>query len=146
MPTKATEVRLVFRRAPRLPFIPTSRRSPAPNQLVVRIDPNTGVRMALDARRADRSGASEIDLDMNFAAEGGEAPTPYEVLLFAALVGDSSHFTRQDGVEQSWRILQPLLDAPPKAIRYAQGSWGPTEADKLLVGHGGWHSPWVSGS
>ena len=44
---------------------------------------------------------------------GGEGATPYEVLLHAALVGESTRFTRQDGVEQTWRIMQPLLDAPP---------------------------------
>jgi glucose-6-phosphate 1-dehydrogenase len=143
MPTSQTELRLVFRTAPRLPFIPQSRRRPQPSQLVFRIDPRSGIRMVLDAQRADRRGAAEIDLDMQFAQEGGEGATPYEVLLHAALVGDASHFTRQDSVEECWRIVQPLLDAPPKAIRYAQGSWGPAEAEKLPSGFGGWRGPWL---
>jgi glucose-6-phosphate 1-dehydrogenase len=143
MPTSQTELRLVFRTAPRLPFIPQSRRRPQPSQLVFRIDPHSGIRMVLDAQRADRRGAAEIDLDMQFAQEGGEGATPYEVLLHAALVGDASHFTRQDSVEECWRIVQPLLDAPPKAIRYAQGSWGPAEAEKLPSGFGGWRGPWL---
>jgi glucose-6-phosphate 1-dehydrogenase len=142
MPTRQTEVRLMFRHPPRLPFITRSRRSPAPNQLVIRVDPGTGVRMSLDAQRADRPGASEIDLDMSFAEEGGEGPTPYENLLQAALEGDSSHFTRQDGVEECWRIFQPLLDDPPKAIVYPQGSWGPEQAAKITHGHAGWQTPW----
>ena len=50
---------------------------------------------------------------MEFADEGGEGATPYEVLLAAAMVGDSTRFTRQDGVEETWRIMQPLLDDPP---------------------------------
>ena len=50
---------------------------------------------------------------MEFADEGGEGPTPYEVLLHAAMVGDSARFTRQDGVEETWRVMQPLLDEPP---------------------------------
>ena len=87
--------------------------------------------MVLDALRADRRGAAEIDLEMEFAKEGGEGATPYEVLLHAALIGDASHFTRQDSVEECWRIVEPLLDSPPKAIRYPQGSWGPAEAEKL---------------
>ena len=145
MPTSQTELRLVFRNAPRLPFIPQSRRRPQPSQLVFRIDPESGIRMVLDAQRADRRGAAEIDLDMEFANEGGEGATPYEVLLHAALVGDASHFTRQDSVEECWRIVQPLLDAPPKAIRYAQGSWGPAEAEKLTSGFGGWRGPWLPG-
>jgi glucose-6-phosphate 1-dehydrogenase len=65
------------------------------------------------------------------------------VLLRAALVGDSTRFTRQDGVEETWRIMQPLLDAPPPVHPYRPGSWGPAEADALTADHGGWHSPWV---
>jgi glucose-6-phosphate 1-dehydrogenase len=66
------------------------------------------------------------------------------VLLHAALVGDSTRFTRQDGVEETWRVMQPLLDAPPPVHRYAQGSWGPEAADTLIQGHGRWHGPWVT--
>ena len=74
---------------------------------------------------------------------GGEGATPYEVLLHAAMVGDATRFTRQDGVEQTWRIMQPLLDAPPPVHVYAPGSWGPAEADGLVKGHSRWHEPWL---
>jgi glucose-6-phosphate 1-dehydrogenase len=143
LPVRATEIRLIFRHPPRLPFLPSARRRPAPDQLIVRVDPQTGIRISLDAQRADHPGASEIDLDMDFASEGGEGATPYEVLLRAALDGDSSRFTRQDGVEECWRIVQPVLDAPPKSIPYAQGSWGPKEAQGITAGHIGWQSPWL---
>jgi glucose-6-phosphate 1-dehydrogenase len=143
LPITQTELRLVFRHAPRLPFIPSGRRRPEPSQIVIRVDPHTGIRIVLDAHRADKSGASEIDLDMEFEKEGGAGATPYEVLLHAALVGDASHFTRQDNVEECWRVLQPLLDAPPAVIPYAQGSWGPSEAAELLDGFGGWRGPWL---
>jgi glucose-6-phosphate 1-dehydrogenase len=145
LPASLTELRLVFRHPPRLPFIPSARRRPGPSQVVFRIDPHTGIRMVLDAQRADKPGASEIELDMEFAKEGGEGPTPYEVLLHAALIGDASHFTRQDSVEQCWRVVQPLLDSPPTCISYAQGSWGPAEADLLVSGFGEWRGPWLSG-
>jgi glucose-6-phosphate 1-dehydrogenase len=143
LPVTQTELRLVFRRAPRLPFISGGRRGPEPSQIVFRIDPHAGIRIALDALRADKSTVSEIDLDMEFAREGGEGATPYEVLLHAALVGDASHFTRQDNVEECWRVIQPLLDSPPKVIPYAQGSWGPEEADALVKAHGGWRGVWL---
>jgi glucose-6-phosphate 1-dehydrogenase len=143
LPVTQTEVRLLFRRAPRLPFIPSGRHRPEPSQIVIRIDPNTGIRIALDAVRQDKSGASEVDLDMEFEKEGGAGATPYEVLLNAALVGDASHFTRQDNVEECWRIVQPLLDAPPQVIPYAQGSWGPPEAEKLTAGFGDWRGLWL---
>ena len=61
----------------------------------------------------------------------------------AALVGDSSHFAREDMVEETWRVIQPLLDSPPRAYAYKKGSWGPKEADRLVSQVGGWRSPWV---
>ena len=101
---------------------------------MVKLDPSTGIRLVVDAHRADKGGPAPIELDMEFAEEGGEGPTPYEVLLHAALVGDSTRFTRQDGVEETWRIMQPLLDAPPPVHAYAPGSWGPAEADEARRG------------
>jgi glucose-6-phosphate 1-dehydrogenase len=115
-----------------------------PNQFVVRLDPSTGTRLVLDAHRADAGGPQAITLDMEFAQEGGEAPTPYEVLLLDALHGESARFTRQDGVEETWRIMQPLLEDPPPVHAYAPGSWGPEAAAQLVKGHGGWHGPWVA--
>jgi glucose-6-phosphate 1-dehydrogenase len=81
---------------------------------------------------------------MEFAAEGGEGATPYEVLLHAALSGNSVRFTRQDCVEEAWRIMQPLIDDPPPVHPYKPGSWGPAEADELVAGHGRWRDPWVA--
>src|ERR1019366_1313590 len=138
-----TELRLVFKHPPRLGFISEAGRRPQPSQIVVKIDPATGVRIVLDALRADEVGAQAIELDMEFAQEGGEGATPYEVLLHAALEGEATHFTREDSVEACWRILQPLLDSPPPAHPYKKGSWGPATADQLTKGFGGWHGPWV---
>jgi glucose-6-phosphate 1-dehydrogenase len=144
LPTTQTELRLVFRRPPKLRFMSAGTHVPADGQLVVKLDPTTGVRMEIDAHRADKRGPQAITLDMEFAQEGGEAPTPYEVLLHAAMDGNSTPFTRQDSVEETWRIMAPLLDAPPPVHRYAPGSWGPSEADQLLAGVGRWHGPWVA--
>jgi glucose-6-phosphate 1-dehydrogenase len=142
LPATQTELRLVFKRPPRLGFGPATSR-PEPNQLVVRLDPSTGIRMQIDAHRADVAHIAPIELDMEFAAEGGEGPTPYEVLLHAAMNGDSTRFTRQDGVEETWRVMQPLLDAPPPVHTYAPGSWGPSAADDVVAGFGGWRKPWL---
>ncbi len=139
-----TELRLVFKHPPRLQFISVAHRRPQPSQIVVKIGPTTGIRMILDAHRADKQGPSEIELDMEFAQEGGEDATPYEVLLHAAMIGDSTHFTRQDMVEATWRIVQPLLDAPSPVHPYAKGSWGPEEAERLVSRFGGWHGPWTA--
>jgi glucose-6-phosphate 1-dehydrogenase len=141
LPITQTELRLVFRQAPRLGAAPA--RLPEPNQLVVRLDPATGIRLVVDAHRADTPGIAAVELDMEFSDEGGEGPAPYETLLRAAMVGDSSRFTRQDAVEETWRIMQPLLDAPPPVHGYAPASWGPAEADALVAGYGRWHQPWT---
>ena len=58
--------------------------------------------------------------------------------------GDSTPFTRQDSVEEAWRIMMPLLEHPPPVHPYAPGSWGPKEADQLVAGVGRWHEPWVA--
>ena len=112
--------------------------------MVIKLDPSTGIKVILDAQHADHQRIEPIDLTMEFAAEGGEGPTPYEVLLHAAMVGDSTRFMRQDGVEQTWRIFQPLLDAPPPVSLTRQGTWGPASADALVAGYGRWHGPWIA--
>jgi glucose-6-phosphate 1-dehydrogenase len=141
--TTQTELRIVLKNPPRLGF-KHGDRMPEPNQIVVKLDPTTGVRVILDAHRGDEQGAGRIDLDAEFAEQGGEGATPYEVLLEAAMRGDGMRFTRQDGVEEQWRIMQPLLDAPTPIQPYAPGSWGPEAGDKLVAGHGRWHGPWVT--
>jgi glucose-6-phosphate 1-dehydrogenase len=142
LPVSETEVRLVFQEPPRL-GLGMWGDGRDPDQLVVRLDPLTGVRIVLDARRADDRRPESITLDMEFAEEGGEGPTPYEVLLRAAMVGQATRFTRQDGVEQTWRIMQPLLDAPPDVHSYSPGSWGPAAAESLVAEYGGWQGPWT---
>ncbi len=144
LPVTQTELRLVFKHPPRLGFGITGADGPEANQLVVKLDPTTGIRLLVDAQRADNAKPESVNLDMEFAAEGGEGATPYEVLLHAALIGDSKRFKRQDSVEQGWRVMQPLVDAPPPVHGYAKGSWGPAEANDLLAGHGAWHGPWVA--
>jgi glucose-6-phosphate 1-dehydrogenase len=142
LPVTETEVRLVFQEPPRL-GLGMWGDGRDPDQLVVRLDPLTGIRIVLDARRADDRRPESITLDMEFAEEGGEGPTPYEVLLRAAMVGQATRFTRQDGVEQTWRIMQPLLDAPPDVHSYSPGSWGPAAAESLVAEYGGWQRPWT---
>jgi glucose-6-phosphate 1-dehydrogenase len=143
LPITQTELRLVFQRPPVMAFHAARSREPEPMQIVVKLDPATGVRLLVEAQRGHTVEPEQINLDVEFADEGGEGPTPYEVLLLAAMHGDATRFTRQDGVEDAWKVMQPLLDAPPPVHPYAKGSWGPGEADQLLAGHGRWHEPWV---
>jgi glucose-6-phosphate 1-dehydrogenase len=142
LPITQTELRLVFKQPPRLGF-GLRPEDAEPDQLVIRFDPSTGVRFVLEARRSGVREVQPITLDMQFADEGGEGATPYEVLLHAAMAGETVRFTRQDGVEEAWRIMQPLLDAPPPVHAYAPGSWGPEAANDLVAAYGGWRDPWI---
>jgi glucose-6-phosphate 1-dehydrogenase len=138
---RVTEVRLVFRRPPRLRFV---ERQSDPNQMVLRIDPNPGLRTGLTSKGAqEHSSYRQVHLDMLFATELGQPLQPYERLLADAIAGDDHLFTREDSVEETWRIVQPLLDHPPPVHTYPQGSWGPEEADGLIRGFSTWHAPWL---
>jgi glucose-6-phosphate 1-dehydrogenase len=143
LPVTQTEVRLIFREPPRLGFGDPSSHRPEPDQLVIKLDPSTGIRFLLEAQRSDVREPEPIHLDMEFADEGGEGATPYEVLLLAAMQGNSMRFTRQDNIEETWRINAPLIKKPPKVHPYKPGSWGPKAAERLVADYGGWHGPWL---
>jgi glucose-6-phosphate 1-dehydrogenase len=140
--TRVTEVRLIFRRPPELRFIGQQRHC-EPNQIVLRIDPNPGLRSGLNSKGSEEHTLQAVHLDMTFAQELGPALEPYERLLSDAIAGDDHLFTRQDSVEETWRIVQPLLDQPPPVHSYPRGSWGPEEADELVRGFTSWHDPWL---
>jgi glucose-6-phosphate 1-dehydrogenase len=143
LPTTQTELRLVFKPSPNLGF-GLRRATNEPDQFVIKLDPSTGVQVALNAQRADAPTPESVKLEMEFSQQGGEGATPYEVLLNAAMLGQATRFTRQDGVEEQWRIMQPLLDSPPPVHGYAPASWGPVAAEALVADHGGWRGPWIA--
>ena len=144
LPVTVTEVRVVFNTTPWLGFVPKDSPRPEPNQLVLRIGPKPGARLRMQAKAADEAALRSVQLDMEFESFGGEGPTPYEVLLEAAMRGDSSHFARQDAVEETWRVVQPLIDSPPPVEVYEPGTWGPASVDDLVREYGGWRSPWLA--
>jgi glucose-6-phosphate 1-dehydrogenase len=141
LPVHVTEVRLLLHRTPRVSFLPRLTRAD-PNQVVLRIDPDPGMRLQLSAL-ASQSWRT-VHLDTSFTRELGEPAEPYERLLHAAIIGDHQLFARQDSVEETWRIVQPLLDNPPEVRPYPRGSWGPPEAESLVKGHPRWQPPWVA--
>ena len=103
LPVTQTELRLVFKRPPPPRIRAPATGSPSRTSSSSSSTPRPGSGSSSTAHRADEAGSGPIELDMEFAPEGGEGPTPYEVLLHAALIGDSTRFTRQDGVEETWR-------------------------------------------
>jgi glucose-6-phosphate 1-dehydrogenase len=143
LPVTVTEVRVVFNTTPWLGFVPKDAPRPEPNQLVLRIGPRPGARLRMQAKHAEEQALRSVQLDMEFAEFGGEGPIAYEVLLDAAMSGESSNFARQDAVEETWRVVQPLIDAAPPVEVYEPGTWGPASADDLVRDYGGWRSPWL---
>jgi glucose-6-phosphate 1-dehydrogenase len=143
--TRSTEVRLLFTRPPRLAFLDQPQHTP-PNQLVFRIDSDPGLRLVVLSKDAQGRASRDVHLDLAFAAELGAPPGPYERLLHDALTGEYTLFTREDVVEETWRVLQPLIEQPSAAHTYLRGSWGPPEADTLLRGHPAWQPPWLPDS
>ena len=141
MPVEVTEVRVIFREPPRLGI--GGRMIPDPDELVLRIKPEPGAELCLLAKRAGEDALQRVHLDLLFEDQVGDQPEPYERLLRDALNGDTQLFPNQDSVEETWRIVQPLLDGPCEVEPYARGTWGPPRASELLHGHGGWRKLWL---
>ncbi|WP_068189932.1 glucose-6-phosphate dehydrogenase [Mycobacterium sp. UM_CSW] len=140
LPQKVTEVRMFLHHVPGFSFLP-NRRPPEPNQIVLRIDPDPGMRLQLSAQAGNSW--HDVHLDSSFAEDLGEAVRPYERLLYAAFTGDRQLFAREDAIEETWRIVQPVLDKPGRIHQYDPGSWGPEAAQSLLHGHHSWQEPWL---
>lgn len=143
LPVSATEVRLMLKPPPPLGFTDDDGVLD-PNQVVLRIDPSAGVRLVVQAQSRTSESLRTIDLDVDLG--GDDVPTPYEELLHAAVMGDATLFTREDVVEETWRVLGPLLDLGSAPEDYDPGSWGPAAADALAKDVGGWHKPWLDQS
>jgi glucose-6-phosphate 1-dehydrogenase len=142
MPVKASEVSVVFKRPPPLGI--GKGKTPEPNQLTLRIEPEPGSRIRLWAKKAGEEDFEAADLAVLFEKVPGEEPEPYERLLGDAIDGSSQLFTRQDTIEETWRIVQPLLEEPGPVHPYESGTWGPDEADDLIRGVCPWFEPWLS--
>ena len=138
---KATEVRICFKRPPRLglPGDPTARPQPAGHPH--RADP--GRAAALPRQGPWPRGGRARRLRRPLREDPiRQDPEPYERLLADAIAGGPL-FTREDAIEETWRIVQPLLDEPGPVVPYRKGSWGPPEADRLIRGVCEWVEPWL---
>jgi glucose-6-phosphate 1-dehydrogenase len=141
MPAKSSEVTVVFKRPPNLGI--GHGKTPEPNKMTIRIEPEPGSRMRLYAKKAGEEAFEPADLEVLFEREPGDDPEPYERLLGDAIAGVHTLFTRQDTIEETWRVVQPLLDDPGPVHPYAPGTWGPREANDLTRGIAQWSEPWL---
>jgi glucose-6-phosphate 1-dehydrogenase len=141
LPAKVTEVRIILTNPP--PIGIAGRAVPDSDELVVRIDPAAGASLLVEAKQPGGNTLRQVHLDLLFEEQMGDQPEPYERLLGDALAGDPEHFAREDIVDETWRIVQPLLEDPCELETYAPGSWGPEGAATLTAGYGGWRRPWL---
>ena len=109
----------------------------------MRIDPDPGTSILLEAKKPGEEALRRVHLDLLFNQQFGDQPGPYERLLADALAGNQQRFSREDAVLDTWRIVQPLVDNPCELETYRKASWGPEGASNLLHGYGGWRRPWV---
>ncbi|MFM9042607.1 MAG: glucose-6-phosphate dehydrogenase [bacterium] len=144
MPVTETEITVHFKQPPRLSLGPKSQ--PPPNTLTIRLNLTPGARIRFIAKEAGEDAYEPADLEVLFERKPGEEPEPYERLLSDALRGDQQLFTREDAVEETWRIVGPLLKRPPKVDTYKPGTWGPASARRLVRDVCDWESPWMPSS
>ena len=151
LPRRVTEIAVIFRRAPHLPFAKTDTEELGANQLVVRVQPDEGMTLRFGSK-VPGSAMEVRDVAMDFLY--GEAftessPEAYERLLLDVLLGDASLFPHNIEVEDSWRVIDPIEqywaeqnDKGDQPHLYRAGEWGPAAADDMLARDGrSWRRP-----
>jgi glucose-6-phosphate 1-dehydrogenase len=139
--TTSTEVDIRFRLAPAILMGERVGEVKRHNHMTLRISPDPGASLGVLLKEPGEDRSEPVHLGLSFREQLGEAPAPYERLLHDALVGDGTLFPRQDVIEETWRVLEPLLDAPPAVEPYEPGTWGPSSAERLAEPLGGWRIP-----
>jgi glucose-6-phosphate 1-dehydrogenase len=136
LPITCTEVYVKFRQVPPI----YEDQPPPPNYFRFRLNPELTIAMGAIIRSSGEKLAREqVELLVNHEPTPEELE-PYELLLGDAMKGDAFRFARMDYVDEAWRIVDPALQSDSPLYEYDPGTWGPPEADALVVGHG-WHNP-----
>jgi glucose-6-phosphate 1-dehydrogenase len=144
---RVTEIAVVFKKAPHLPFESTATEELGQNALVVRVQPDEGVTMRFGSKvPGTQMEVRDVTMDFGYGHSFTESsPEAYERLILDVLLGDPPLFPRHEEVELSWRILDPVIEhwatqgQPPP---YRSGSWGPDSAYEMLARTGRtWRRP-----
>ncbi|MGD0555002.1 MAG: glucose-6-phosphate dehydrogenase [Streptosporangiaceae bacterium] len=141
LPRRMTEIAVIFQRAPHLPFAATDTEELGQNAMVIRVQPDEGITVRFGSK-VPGSLMEVRDVNMDFAYGGSfteASPEAYERLLLDVLIGDPPLFPRQEEVELSWRILDPIEDfwaEFTKPDQYVSGTSGPASADALMARDG----------
>jgi glucose-6-phosphate 1-dehydrogenase len=148
LPEKLSQIIIEFKEPPHLLF-PKAQEHLTPNMLVLYLQPDEGIHLRFEAKVPDTgSQMRSVDMEFHYADSFGKTAIPeaYERLLLDVLTGDASLFTRADEVETAWGLIDPILhawEAEKQSLAfYDPGSWGPREADELLIREGRKWSTW----
>jgi glucose-6-phosphate 1-dehydrogenase len=144
---RVTEIALVFKRAPHLPFDTTMTEELGKNALVIRVQPDEGITTRFGSKvPGSQMEVRDVNMDFSYGAAFAEdSPEAYERLILDMLLGEPSLFPVNREVEYSWEILDPVLDRwaeHGKPDPYESGTWGPESAFKMIRGMGReWRRP-----
>lgn len=145
---RVTEIAVVFKRAPHLPFESTATKELGKNAIVIRVQPDEGVTMRFGAKVPGGTSMEVRDVSMDFGYGRSfteSSPEAYERLILDVLLGDPPLFPTTREVELSWQILDPIEEfwstlGQPQP--YRSGTWGPQEAVEMLARDGHrWRMP-----
>jgi glucose-6-phosphate 1-dehydrogenase len=147
LPKRVSEIAIQFNSAP-LHLFNQDGASDSPNLLILRIQPEEGISLKFLSKRPG-SGMTlrPVSMDFNYGSSFGErSPSAYETLLLDAIMGDATLYTRQDMVEASWSVVEPIQrvwrETKSDFPNYPAGTWGPAAADEMLARHGHvWRKP-----
>jgi len=112
----------------------------AANHFRFRMSPNVEIALGASVMASGRPGELE-DVELFARRDPTLQVEPYELLLGAAMAGDTLLFARRDEVEEAWRIVDPVIADPPVLHAYEPGSWGPLEVAQLIARDAPWHDP-----
>ena len=144
---RVTEIAVVFKRAPHLPFDATATEELGQNALVVRVQPDEGMTLRFGSKvPGNAMEVRDVSMDFSYGHAFTEAsPEAYERLILDVLLGEPSLFPVNKEVELSWEILEPVLKywkSAGKPDSYPAGTWGPDSADKMFARDGRhWRRP-----
>jgi glucose-6-phosphate 1-dehydrogenase len=146
LPRRVTEIALIFKRAPHLPFADTDTEELGNNQLVVRVQPDEGVTLKFGSKvPGSVMEVRDVAMDFLYGEQFTEtSPEAYERLLLDVLLGDATLFPRNTEVEASWTVIDPLEEfwSGTTPYPYRAGEWGPRAADEMLAAEGRrWRRP-----
>ena len=137
LPLTCCEVQVQLKRPPKAVF---GKLDGQPNHLRFRLSPEVQIALGAQIKQPGEDMSGE-EVELIAHDDPGEDMPPYVRLLGDAIRGDNALFTRDDAVEEAWRIIDPGLDSAIPLHTYAPGSWGPDAAHELIAGDGGWHNP-----